>query len=293
VLRRLGLIALCTGLTFALTPTSATANIIRWVDKLSGPGPFWGPQFEWRLVCVSGDPETTDGEKERVRKLQNDPSRRQAPITPSDYQPKAVIPAIGILGPCMFDRGPENGMRRVSINVGVGILWTHNTNDLKYESQLSKKDRTVNMTTLETTAMWRVRRGVDAGPGIGLAWFSGRQFDSFKRVALIPVRIDYRPFDAYLGCKDPGCGDSTKRRMLNLRFDLTVIPRGFDGKDFGAAPERFAPRDILPSVSFIIDLYPVARRLKNRGRWQDPTPPASESSPPRPPSSISERTPPE
>src|SRR6478752_2803342 len=41
-----------------------------WLDELTGPGPFMGPDFQWRLVCVNDPlPEVRQVELVRARDL--------------------------------------------------------------------------------------------------------------------------------------------------------------------------------------------------------------------------------
>jgi len=46
--------AIICGVLFALCPAVAHAQdgIVAWIDRLSGPGPFFGPVIEWRTFCT-------------------------------------------------------------------------------------------------------------------------------------------------------------------------------------------------------------------------------------------------
>jgi hypothetical protein len=272
VLRRLGLIALCTGLTFALTPTSATANIVRWVDKLSGPGPFKGFEIEWRLVCL-GDPQPSyalsdPGEVEKQRAAAEKEVEDDGKI---NKKARAAATALGLLAPgCVVDKVEKGALRRSSVNVAFGVF-ASTKNRLVYNPPgTDEKDpfNQVKLTTLELSFDYRLVRGVDAGAGIAAYFFSGARFDAFTRLALEPIRLSWRPVAMFASdskCLPTKSDSPCWQRMLVVRTSYFVIPHGFDAEDFGATPGTFrTSRDKLFSYAFMADTEPLYRWLKKQ-----------------------------
>jgi len=218
----------------AAAPAPARANIWRWIDELSGPGPFHGYQYEWRVVC-GGRPGSSERKQDDKRSL---------------------LFALGGIGPCLIDRVPKNDRRVWSVNTSVG--WFSATRNPLLPDAAEDR-RKVDLTTFEATVMWQPYVGVDVGTGVGVYWFGGAAFDSFSRTALLPLRVDARP--AELINRDVDKSRWWWTAMLGARFDVAVIPRGFDAADFGAPPRRFASRDTLTNWAVMIDLEPLARKI--------------------------------
>jgi hypothetical protein len=53
-MRRVIVIALCV-LAFVITLPAPAHAWWYWLDELSGPGPFTGPQFDFRIACFGED----------------------------------------------------------------------------------------------------------------------------------------------------------------------------------------------------------------------------------------------
>jgi len=205
-----------------LTPAPAHA-FVRYLWELSGPGPFLGPTFQWRLFCI--------GDRDPARSFDT-PQLRVAAV------------AAGVLGSsCVFQ--PELAPR-VSFNLETGWLWSLN-NHLNYAPGVSSK---VRVAVFEPTMMFsldpdRLRNSVELGFGAGVLIMKGPAFETFSRVFYEPIRIDVRP-----GAKYPGW-----RGAFSVRAAVTVITDGFDDIDFGALPGTFhQSTEVRPTFGVTIDV---------------------------------------
>ena len=140
-------------LSVASTPAQAAFSW-NWVDHLSGPGPFYGPVFDWRLVCLT------------------------------EKKPVKITTVAGIIGSaCSYEKGEQ---RRASIDLNFGFL--HAKGDARFADGTEIK-----LTTLEPTFSWHIWGPFEAGVGAGVYWFSANTFPSVSRVMLEPIRVDIRP----------------------------------------------------------------------------------------------------
>ncbi len=244
----------CLGLALA---RPADAWIIRWIDDLSGPGPFKGVEFEWQVVCL-GDPPPPASPTGAKQEFEPDKEGLRA----------AAAVVVGLLGPtCIVDRVPPGRTRRASFNLGVGLYASYR-NELPFDdlpADPKHPDKEVKLTTLQPSFQVRLFRGVDIGAGGGAMWFSGPRFTSFRRAFLEPLRVDVRP--ALFRWSDKKCtsaGEPCWQRTPVVRFSYFVVPAGFNAVDFGARPGSFnVPRDKIFTVAAVIDLEPLYTFLKN------------------------------
>jgi hypothetical protein len=215
-------------LVLGCLPASAHAGIWRWIDELSGPGPYNGVQVEARVICfvpVDG-PEPT--EKMLVGK-----------------------------SPCLLVRESPKRRSRVSINFEAGMLWAKD-NPIEYGAPLDQDQKRVRLFPLQGMLYWEARRGIELGTGGGIFFFSNKHglFDTFHRFVIEPYRVDVRPFDILIN-------DQARRarigwrlaRTITLRQSMVFIPKGFDAADFGSSLDPFeSAREVLPSMSMVIDM---------------------------------------
>ena len=228
--RRLPALALCV-LCSLSAPATSQAGIIEWIDNLSGPGPFWGVSFEWRLVCVSAED-----------KASKEGGTRNVPL--------------GVIAPgCVLKQVPKEHHRVASLNLQFGLFWDKgDDNQLKYADPSFHED--VKITTVEPSFWLRPYRAVELGSGVGVAWFGGPGFDSFTRVYLKPIQLDVKPIA--LLHKNGRYGD--KDETVAVRVGMTIFPAGFESKDFGALPGFKVDRDILFNWGIVFDLDPLFSR---------------------------------
>jgi hypothetical protein len=241
-MRRIWIVLLLSLGIQVVAPVPAHAQIWRWIYELSGPGPFTGWEFEWRLVCFS--------EREG-----DEPPAAPAASTGRERAARAL----GVLAPGCFVRPvPREETRRASINVSFG-LFDARENNLRYAR--GSTDHDVTLTSIEPTVWWRPAAAVEVGAGVGVFWFSGPDFRTFRRLFFEPFRIDARPV-ALLGDLFAG-GHPEWTELLSLRAGAIVIPHGFRADDFGAIRGTFqTSREVLHTFSVFVDLEPVVRYLR-------------------------------
>jgi hypothetical protein len=230
--RRLPAWMLCALFCLA-APFQAQAGVIEWIDNLSGPGPFLGVSFEWRLVCTTRQDETSKEGDDRHA-------------------------GAGIIAPgCVLNRIPPQHRRVASVNLQMGLFWDKaEENRLRYADETF--DEKVRITTVEPSFWVRPIRGLETGSGIGLAWFTGPAFESFRRVYLKPIQVDLKPIALVLANKNKPYG--SKDEAFVVRLGMMVFPEGFDSADFGALPGFRSDRDILFNFGFVLDLDPLVTR---------------------------------
>jgi hypothetical protein len=227
------------------SPRPASANILRWIDELSGPGPFKGWVIEGRVVCWGAPPKPEPG-------------------APKPTEAEEPVAGIGGKLPCLVRRIPENSRRRYSLNVEAGKLWAKD-NHLEYNRELTEDERRVKLTPVQVTFYWQPLRGLELGHGAGVFFFYGNDglFERFTRFVIEPLRVDLRPFD--LAIRDPQSRDrlsSKLLRMITLRQSVVLLPKGFTAADFNATGSFRTEREVLPSYSLLFDIEPLFTKRK-------------------------------
>ena len=238
---------LCITLTLCLlvqaaTPPLAHAWLWEYFEELSGPGPFTGFSFEWRLVCFS----------------EPDPANSDA-VETDDEAKRAAAKLVQFFGPgCFFKQVPVQNRRTASINVKFGFLDAKD-NDLQYRSDRISRD--VKMTTLTPSVAWRPVRSFETAFGIGVMYFSGPSFESFTRVFVQPIQVDLKPLAAINQLR--GADAVWWDELVSVRAGITLVPRGFDATDFGAIPGTFrVSRDTLNTAAVFLDLESLVMKLR-------------------------------
>ena len=237
-MRRKVTIALGAALLLSLvTPTPALALWGGgWLERLSGPGPFWGNVFDLRLLCVAG-PDAKDQTSST-----DPPLGKKLTYALSD---RAWLTGAGC-----YMLAPDD--KRVEIGVDLALLKS-SANVLDYGNHpgLSEADRDVGLRTFAVTADFRVNRIVDVGAAIGRASFrssQGNLFPSFSRTVTQPLRLTVRPL-AF-------ASNSRRTEAFMLRFDATKFLGTFTAEDFGAVPGTFTePGEITWAWSFRVDPF--------------------------------------
>jgi hypothetical protein len=231
-MRRGSIVLFVCVLLLGFTPSPAHAQLWRWIDELSGPGIFQGPEFEWKLVCFGDQPDATSkgGRGE----------------------------ALGILGPGCLSRPVPPRARRGSFNISFGLLKADD-NPLRYANP--NQDHEVAMTLLEPSVWWSPAIWVDTGIGGGLMWFSGAGFPSFRRVFFEPIRVNLKLLTLIARMRSESPPEWLD--AFSVRASAVVIPTSFRAEDFGAIPGTFqTSREVLQSYAVAIDFEPIVRSLR-------------------------------
>lgn len=245
-MRRLCITLILCLLAQAAAPRAADAWVWEFLEELSGPGPFTGWAFEWRVVCFS----------------EPDPANRDA-VETDDESARAAAKFLQVFGPgCFFKQVPVQNRRTASFNVKFGLL-DAKENNLQYRND--RLDRDVKLTTLMPSFAWRPVRSVETQFGIGMMWFSGPSFDSFTRVVVQPIQVDVKPLAAINQLR--GADAVWWDELLSVRAGITIVPRGFDATDFGAIPGTFrVSRDTLNTAAVFLDLESLVMKLRREPR---------------------------
>ena len=207
-----------------------------WLERLSGPGPFWGNVFDARVLCI-GAPGATD-----------QTSTSDPPLGKKLTYELADRVWLTGAGCHLLSRDAM----RLEVGVDFGFLKS-SSNVLDYGNHpgLTDDDKDVGLRTFMVTADIRVNRLVDVGAGLGRASFrspDSNLFSSFSRTVSQPLRVTVRPL-GFLS-------DSRRTEAFVLRFDATKFHGTFTAEDFGATPGTFnEPGEITWAWSFRVDPF--------------------------------------
>jgi len=197
-----------------------------WLDRLSGPGRFTGQGIFVEFLCY--------GEK---RISSPDAHELFVDLNCSKARP---------------------GTWRATI--GFETAWyTSGDNPLTYAGDPSNDMKQVTLRTLVPTVDFAPTAWIEVGAGIGIAWFDGELFGTTSKLMIEPIRLTLKPLTLVFS-------DFDERRsalgILQLRFQATTFPGGFDAADFGAVPGSWrVGTELLKSYSIVLDFGEL---LKNR-----------------------------
>jgi hypothetical protein len=214
---------LCVG-----APSRASASIMDWLDRLSGPGPFWGVDFDMQVNC---------------------PSRAASSLAEGN---RFKVVAANIVISCPDERFDQ---RHFSWYLTPGLGWTRQLNGLgKVSSSDLDATKAIGTVKLGTAIDYTVAPAVDIGAGGGFLYFYGPRFVNFARPYVQPFRVAVRP-----GLFKPGASientSSTWRGAFVINFSVTVIVGTIDGSDFGvpANPWR-VHNEFVPEAGISLDV---------------------------------------
>ena len=206
----------------AAQPAVAQSGIIRWIEKLSGPGDFVGVGYEFFPLCYghkSGLVRSTD----QVQTV-NDDRAFAADLNCRSFRRDGHLVIAGFQ---------------------VANLW--GKNNLTYDSSVSDSfTETVEaMLVMGTIDVGVGHPAIDVGFGAGFMRFSGMPAPPFNH-GIYHVRLAFKP----LAFRQPPVrqeGSEDRQTLLRryqadwlqLRLEWDVIPGGLDDSDFGAVPGSF------------------------------------------------------
>lgn len=183
---------------FAMWPSTASAQrgFWDWIEGLSGPGPFHGYSFGYRLFCT----KEFDGRDQRLYNVD----------------------------PRCFNDGDPNIRQMIDIRFGR-FSSNDNPRFASTPSDPQPDRREVELFKLEPSAAVRLNPMLDVGIGLGFVRFSGEGFESFWRTTLTPLKVSIAP----LALRVPPNVRGKWSRLIKLHYDVTYFPEGFTGADFG------------------------------------------------------------
>jgi hypothetical protein len=209
-------------------PAEAQAGFIRWLEKLSGPGPFVGAGFELYGYCYG--------------------VKKEDPTSPD---PSAESPANReFFWDVNCGRAARNS-QRLTFGVQFSRLWGNN--NLQYDEAAVPADQrdTVGATVFLGSADLGVVNALDVGAGIGFIHFTGTPPGSFTKLAFEPLRVTWKPLVSRPS-RLQSAEQAYQREWLQLRLVMTVIPGGFDAEDFGAIPGSYSSGTEVQANLYVI-----------------------------------------
>jgi hypothetical protein len=223
----IGLLTLACGLVPA-RPAEAQAGFIRWLEKLSGPGPFYGAGFDLYGFCYGVKKETS--------------------LTP-DFTEDALTTQ---QRRWFFDVNCGKANRtskRLTVGVQFSKLW--GDNNLQYDPAVPEDQRdTVAATIFLGSADFGVDRALDIGAGLGFIHFTNTPAAGFSRVLVEPLRVTWKPLTMRRAAAS--ADNLYRREWLQFRLVMTVLPGGFDAEDFGAIPGSYSSGTEVQANLYII-----------------------------------------
>jgi hypothetical protein len=199
----------------------------RWIDRLSGPGPFWAFGVNLVVACAV-EAESQPQEKppsvvaRYERRSMNECSKR----TRSEI------------------RGTIE-MRGRYLRTLSGPRFT----DARADEPAD--ERGINGLMLELIAKARLHPAMDVGAGFGYIGLWGEGFKSVHRFTGIPLSAKVRPF-AFRVRPDYRGALGFWQEAFNVKYEITAIfPPGYTAERFGSAESNYSAKvDYVPSVGF-------------------------------------------
>ena len=218
-----------------------------WLDRLSGPGEFRGIELSAEFFCYG------------VPKFPSNP-----PVAGEAAAPTLLAREWGGADlACRSKRGSAkvDGQRVDLWKVAVGVEYGRAEaahNPLEYESASQGEGPAVTLSTLVSTVGFVPNAWLEVGAGAGVGWFSTAGFHTTGKFLVQPLRVAVRPISLLMagGDRPPAAAG-----VLQLRFNLTSFPGGFDAADFGATEGSWqVGTEVLKSFSVVLDFGELLRR---------------------------------
>jgi hypothetical protein len=229
-------------LSLFLSASPAYAQGWRWLEKLSGPGDFYGFELDVKVWChydeVAADPNVME-QRSKYRSFAISP-----PCLIKNPKAQNTVAVDSKLRQSTDSEKRLDLEKRIDV-VGLSVSYVRGSSDLVYAD--STADRSVQITALEGFYDHRLSRTlqrIEIGVAAGVNWF-GSEADSFVRASIEP-RVTLRLFDLTKGGEYLG--------TANLRLGALFFTGGFTAADFGAIPGTYdSGTEWGPSIRFIFD----------------------------------------
>jgi hypothetical protein len=208
-------------LMLVLTGVQDASADIPWLEKLSGPGPFWGAELEWRLRCriarafAKPDPDT---------------QRRIETAFLHPFAPAAGLfslarlkrdDALGALSAKEYAKELCRRDEHVTSYYALGFHYYNSTrNDLVAIDAYDE----VSIFGGDFKYGARLNTALDLGAGLGVSVFKGPAFNTFPRMRVSLAELKFYP----LALQD----DDLKHRLFFVSAGAVVFVPGFGPRDF-------------------------------------------------------------
>ena len=228
-----------------VAPAHVEAGLFSWLDRLSGPGPFWGIDVGIALRC---------------------PKRKEI-ANPKTLQDMRIMSADGIVFSCPSDRLDNRGFHYF-LNTGVAVAFR---NQLNYGSRPEPEPSTsVALVKVGSSFDYRLHPSLEVGAGAGLWYFAGPSFDNFARPYIQPVRVSIRPlllnWKTNRTLNNDDYNEPLRRRgWLIIQVNLNMVLGTIDGATFGAPDDSWHHKQsaVVPEYSFAIDVVKLLKPSKH------------------------------
>jgi len=219
-----------------------------WLDKLSGPGEFRGWELSVQPFCYG------------VPKFKSE--RLSAPTVDSGDTRLLRREWGGVDVACgeKRDRHEVDDLDVDLWRVAVGFEFGRSTsahNPLDYGGAAAGDGPKVTLSTLVSAVDFAPNAWLEVGAGGGFGWFSTAGYSTTWKPLIQPLRVSVRPVTLLMA------GSSSHPRaagILQVKFNLTSFPGGFDASDFGAIPGSWqAGAELLKSFSLVLDFGELIR----------------------------------
>jgi hypothetical protein len=143
----------------------------------------------------------------------------------------------------------------LSVNTGYARDWKKSNREFEHR-----------MVTVGVSYNLVVTPSTTIGAGGGLATFTSKAGDAFRKVYIQPFIVDFRPFLL----KEKYQESSPWYHVLYVRGSIVTFPAAFEAGRFGRQPERFRA-ELTPTLGLHFDMAPVIQDMQ--GKWRRKTPP--------------------
>jgi hypothetical protein len=227
-----------------------------WLEKFSGPGPFFGVEVGYRFLCrVQPDPANADVTQAVFLKPTNPGAGLLPGRVPDDAaQRAATTPAARALQMCSADRG-------VRSHATAAFHFLRSTrNDLIRDKAFDN----VTITGASLAYGVRIHPALDLSSSIGFSMFSGDAFERFSRLRLVPVDLKFYPF--------AGGRDALRSRAFAVTAGVVMYVPGFEHSDFCqlpnpevqcANPDFSEAPELLMKAGVAVDLGALGALFRN------------------------------
>ncbi|HUF46597.1 MAG TPA: hypothetical protein VMM93_02215 [Vicinamibacterales bacterium] len=209
------------GLSLGSATPAEAQSFWRWLESLSGPGPFKSVfGIEFAPVCFGDNP--------------TDPDNRWLDLF------------------CT-----QNRLREPRVSFVFDVAWGSGTNNLTYAPGATPNGvADTGVFLFSGGPMWHLHdRAVDVGAVVGVARFSNLPVVGAVSKSTIEPRLVFRPLVLMRGA------DRYRMSFLEIRYSPIIVFSGFTLADFGAVGgDLTGDPETIHSVQILVNIAPLIRR---------------------------------